>query len=387
MPSWLLTNSYGVINHGTSGYVSPFGSGFSNSTESKAQLKARDAYTVSGLYLHVSTNNCGTATTWRFRNAGANGNQVVTIPANTTGAFQDTTHSDSVASGALYAEYFTNSSGSGSVTVDSHSALFTTTSDNTPILIGGLNGIGGVTAYLGISDTPYGGLAAETYKKYTFRTGSTLSNLMAYCSGATGTFQLRHNGANGNEVLTISGSGLAEDTSNTDVISAGDTVDFYESVTTFYQYSVMSTSTSFQRCSSQGGLYQNYGTTAYMEIGSIYAAIGTEANAQVLAQSAHQAQNAFVMVSPNTINSGNSTITLKTSSVGNTALVLTIPYGTSGVFEDTTDNVSIAATDLIDWAWVTSGTSGALALTILGYEWRQPGAAAPAAFSRGYIIS
>ena len=71
---------------------------------------------LSLLGVSVNTNSDGTVTNWILRINGANGNQSATIPANTTGFFQDTSNTDEVVAGDLINYEIDNVNGTVSVT-------------------------------------------------------------------------------------------------------------------------------------------------------------------------------------------------------------------------------------------------------------------------------
>lgn len=77
----------------------PIGGTISNdyTTESETQLEPQIAFVASKLQCRVVSNSVTADSTLRFRKNGADGNQVVTITASTTGLFQDGTNSDIVA--------------------------------------------------------------------------------------------------------------------------------------------------------------------------------------------------------------------------------------------------------------------------------------------------
>ncbi len=67
-----------------------------DTTEALDQQKSGIAFTGSRMQAIVGTNGVSASSTWRFRISAGNGNQVVTIASATTGANEDTTHTDSV---------------------------------------------------------------------------------------------------------------------------------------------------------------------------------------------------------------------------------------------------------------------------------------------------
>lgn len=72
-----------------------------DATEVHSQYLIRVSATLSNLFLYVDANNIDGASTFRLRKNGANGNQSITIPAATTGSFEDAVNTDNVVSGNL----------------------------------------------------------------------------------------------------------------------------------------------------------------------------------------------------------------------------------------------------------------------------------------------
>ncbi len=104
--SYLLsasTSATGVSQNINQTRYLKFGGGLilSDTTDSAAQQTSRFAFTASHLNIYLSANTVTATSTLRSRVNTANGNQSVSITASTTGRFEDTTNSDTIASGAL----------------------------------------------------------------------------------------------------------------------------------------------------------------------------------------------------------------------------------------------------------------------------------------------
>ena len=80
----------------TTGYMVPSGENKLDSTEANVKLKTRIPLTLSNLTISVRVNTVSAPSTLKMRINGLDGNQTITIPANTTGYFHDTTHTDTV---------------------------------------------------------------------------------------------------------------------------------------------------------------------------------------------------------------------------------------------------------------------------------------------------
>jgi len=81
--------------------------------EASAQQKIRAPGALKGLHFQCYFNQRTSASVIRSRVNGANGTLVVTIPASTTGFFEDTTHSDALADGDLVCWSWAVGAGSG----------------------------------------------------------------------------------------------------------------------------------------------------------------------------------------------------------------------------------------------------------------------------------
>jgi hypothetical protein len=207
-------------------------------TESHVQVTAA-AGTYSLLGLYVATNASGTGT-FRFRVAGSNGNQSVSIGSGATGWMQDASDTDVVTAGQLVANQLTVSAnnftfGCWNTTFDNGGST-ATTFYGCGALDRGANTWQGVFAGMGswIGENGNGNegdsssalnISGEGPVQQTVRAAGTLSNLAIYASSGTQTWTLRHNTANGNESAGGS-TGLQQDTSHTDTLASGDLIDF-----------------------------------------------------------------------------------------------------------------------------------------------------------------
>ncbi len=384
-PSYLLVTgiSAGVAQAvSLTRYTFPCGFLALVSTEANTQLIARDSYTLSNLYCFVNANTITNGTTVRSRIAGANGNQLLSIPASTTGAFTDSVNSDSLVDGNLFDTSIVTPAGGTSIIFDSFSYILTTASNTTPILActgsASLNGDVANPNFV----VPVGRITKafiENNVKYTFRVASTLSNFRVYCSiyaGITATLRVRINGSNGNEVVSIIGSGAFEDVTNTDSIVVGQTLNFYYAseagyTPSFTSMQVKSNSAGRQVAVATGGTATlACALTGYLPVeGSSQSFQATEAKAQVTARASFTTKNMFVNVPTNSVNNG-STFNLRYTG-GNTGLTVSVPASTTGTFEDITHTYDFVAADLLNWRVVTGGSSGTMVITCIGFELAQ----------------
>jgi hypothetical protein len=113
-----------------------------------------------------------------------------------------------------------------------------------------------------------------------------------------------------------------------------------ESITVFHNTTITAVSSS----------------TRYHSISGYGVNTSTESQMQVRIPKAGYLKYGVIRITSNTRN-GSTVYTLRKNSA-DTAMVITVPTTTSGVFKDTTNFVSIAANDLVVWKSVLGGTTG-----------------------------
>jgi len=218
-----------VTGSGTVSYATP-GGGQGNATETLKQLKFKSAGTAKNLFAYVETNSRSTTSTIRLRKNAANGNGVLSIGAGTTGYFEDTSNTDSIAVDDLV--NFSSTVGTGSGTFGAGIGIgFEATNQQQ------VSGTGPITVTT--SQTRYGPIAGRVTDISTeanIASDLTVPTVLSYLAiyvgtntiTASSTFRLRRNSANGNSVVTIAASttGWFEDASNTDELAATDDVNF-----------------------------------------------------------------------------------------------------------------------------------------------------------------
>lgn len=390
MPSWLLetASETGIVYAAGVTRYDPVCSIVGASLEGRVIWTARDTYTLADLYVRVTANATTASSTVRSRKNTANGNQSVSIGAAATGVFQDSVNTDAIVSGNTLASQTVVGAG-GSLTITIIGYSLATAANNTPIFgtFGYATAGASFTAYFALMGIPYLlASLAEARSQYTFRTASTLSNMMFYLETNTrsdaSTFRTRINGGNGSQVVSVAAgaTGTFEDAVNTDSVVAGNTVN-YQVVTgagtgalVFYNFYMKSTSTVRQTASARAYVTAlGSGLTRYKAIeGSSQDFATVEANTQIATPFAFTAQNGFLNLPTNNVN-GTSTFTLQKNGVAS-AISMSVGASATGIFEDA-DTVSFSATDTVGWTIVTGGSSGSLQITVLGFELAQPAAA------------
>ena len=108
--TFAATNTVGKLGMGSGASQGSTGTFFSTptgvtaantnflSTESQAKNRQRKSMTINNLAIFVPTNGSGTST-FKSRKNVASGNLSISVSANSTGLFQDISHSDSIAAG------------------------------------------------------------------------------------------------------------------------------------------------------------------------------------------------------------------------------------------------------------------------------------------------
>ena len=198
-----------------------------STTESQRQTTMRTAGVLANLSVYVIFNGSSGAGTFVTRKSGVSQNLTISFTASTTGLFEDTTHSDTVAAGDIWC--FRGNSTSSFVQ-PSTIALTFTANTNTVSKLGGQ-----VTTSASGFAAPVGGanpaLAAETFTKYKAGSAGTMRNFLVNVFTNTlgaRTVSTRINGATGNGSLSVPSSttGVFEDLTHTDTVSASDLLDY-----------------------------------------------------------------------------------------------------------------------------------------------------------------
>lgn len=204
-------------------------------TETAAQQTIYTDCTVQNARIYISSNTQPSDTYLKLRINGADGNISITITASTTGEFTNDTDTDSLTNGDLVNWLSSASTGGTRLRIvdtivecedSNHTKLtvlgnnFFAPSANTTYYVC----IGGYLKYNETTETNVSvvtGLAGQLESMFV--------RLLINTRSSTTTFGTRINGSNGNVTVTAAGSttGTFSDTSNTDSISIGDTINYY----------------------------------------------------------------------------------------------------------------------------------------------------------------
>lgn len=354
------------INASTTNYIcvaNGYYTGGAPTIEASNQITYRVAGTISNLYIRVVTNDRG-ASTVRSRINGANGSQVASITASTTGEFEDITNSDAVAAtDEVNASLVTGAGG----TVFSYrivSIILNPTSGTSTLYYAGSGAslsTAGSTLYSNIVGSIETHNATEASVQQSFRTAGTLNNFFVNVrtntrSDAT-TYRVRVNAGNGNQSVSVNAAatGIHEDTTNSEAIVSGDEVDVSTTVGAgsggIRLYGTCLTFTTTDRkghifSADTGGTAFLSGTTYYPQWGSYSLNDITESDGAVeLNTPINNSSNYSAYVSANS-SLATSTLQLR-KNAGDANQTLSIGTLLTGLFEDTTNTDSFLATDEI----------------------------------------
>ena len=326
--------------------------------EAQTQVTYRTAGILSNLWVRVSLNLIlDGASTIRVRKNGANGNQVVSFAASTTGTAEDTTNTDSVAAGDELNYSVVIGGTTGNFFPRLLNILFAASSD-TVIRHTAM----GINSLVVASTTVY----IPLYIYSNARTTTT-------------TFRSRVNGANGNLAVSVGSTqtGIFEDTANSDTLAANDDVNY--SVTTgtgteaiywtVVSTELLTTNKKFHSIagdlSGAAGSGQVANLTRYYHLGGVFAVIISESffsSAELNIDAT--ASNLYIHVQINTVTAA-STFDLR-KNAASTAVTISIPALTAGSFEDATNTVGLVPTDAVNYRLVTGATGTSMTFRMMG---------------------
>lgn len=224
-------------------------------TDANVGTTYRTAGTLNNLLVNIRFNDRTTTSSFRSRLNSANGGLLISVTGGTSGILEDTANSDTIASGDLVNFAYISGTGTETMAVNGVTADFVSTNGKQMYVLAQGNGqaqTAGLTRYYGFAGRPFP-QATESNTIAESNLAFTLSNLQinvtAYTIVGNSTLTLRKNSAAGNSTVSIPGTGITQDTTNSDVIVATDTLN-YELVTpsvvtsmTFKNISVVGDST------------------------------------------------------------------------------------------------------------------------------------------------
>lgn len=207
------------------------------STEANTQNKVKKAGTLKNFCVSANVNGRTTDTIATMRIGGADTAIVATIIGSTTGFFENTANTASVAVDDLTNSKIVTGTGTGTVTIDNMMIEYETTNGQGLITAGALGSSAELVVNANTTNYVIAGgetrvYATEAEAKLKTRVALTLSNLTIWVptNGVLldSTFKMRVNGADGNQTITIplSTTGYFHDTSNIDVVDDNDEINY-----------------------------------------------------------------------------------------------------------------------------------------------------------------
>ncbi len=370
----MASESSQTVNANLTRFFLPSQSSLANvsATEADVEVIARtNGFNAKTLQCKISANSVSATSTLRFRKNAANGNLSVSITASTTGTFEDTSNSDTVAAGDSFA--ISIATGATGTSLTFVAILFSTEATNLAITF--YSGFDG-TSLTNNSATRFSGLvcdnsipSAEANVQIKMRAAGTLRGLRVRITtngrSTTSTLTSRVNAADGAQTISITAAttGFLADTTNSDSISADQTADIK-----------LVTSTGGGTLAFDHGTTQFDGSTNSQT--TLAAGVTSTAIAMPDTTFAHVAGSPFSFAAETSppqpspiagvwsklhvnspVNTVNNTSTFKSRKNGSDgSQACSIPATTTGTFEDTTNSDTIAVDDTIGLATTSAGT-------------------------------
>jgi hypothetical protein len=371
-----------VTSANTTQYWQINGSTTNTTTESNAQMKVYTAGTYGGLRVRLASNSVAATSHFNFRKNGADGNQSVAVTASTSGIYSDTTNTDTVTVGDLVNVSSVPGGSTGTMGISLIACHFDTGDSSTVSrMVYGCTT--GYTAGTGSGATSFIPLMGNIVFNSTApnvegtcqalqRVSGTFRNLSVKLNtnsrAVTDTVVFRKNGADGNMTfpITASTSGVFEDTTNTDTVTAGDLVCYSlrngvssagRNLSYFSSEFVTTTNpgTGQMVCgpSSSTAVTISAGLTRWLPIGGACTAVGTELSCEVQVYDAYTFHDLSINITVNPVTGGSSLSLRQNGSTS--ALTVPITGSTTGWFTDLTHSVITTSGDELNLQ-LTGGT-------------------------------
>jgi hypothetical protein len=368
----LMCGSHGITL--ASGEEFNFGGLFNNSSEAHNQYSATEDCRFTGLRGRIVSGNDLSAT-FRFRDAGANGNNTATISG--TGLFEDTTNADVLSAGDLYCIAYTDTgldSIPGPIAINVEFATGHGNYHGSGNSSGIILDVQSATRYLAMNGSlGADGTATIANVQIKVREYSTLEAIQGYASANARlndtVISANVNGVDVGTPLTW-GAGVSARQTSTGMgiaLSPGDLVCYSVTLGTGVEdFTLLTLCATFRSNSlSSGNGYGSHAGSAraasatpnYYSLGQGTANI--ETNAAVAPGFAARCRNLRCYLSANTY-TADATLRLVVNGTPQTTVTLTAGGG-AGWYENTTDTFDISATDTISFE-IVGGTSGSITI-------------------------
>lgn len=354
-------------------------------TEAIAQTITRLGGTASQLYVEVSVNTNTVAPTVKTRKGSVSQNQTATLTANTTGIFQDTTHTDTITAGDKW-NYMVTPGSASNLTITIIQMTYAETTNTLTQLSTGVNfTITAANAYKTTINSLFAaGLTTDTtYRSAVMKAGTFKNifiNVTTASASTTHTITLFDAGVASSLVATATAAttGFFEDTTHTVSVTTGHGYSLaFQPGATFTNLFVGSfgleletTNGTSLLCAANdvsGGKLFAKGTTNFNPIGgNLLVGTTTESFAQsYVRDTTATLDNLSIEVNSNATSGVTNSVTLDKNGSA-TALTVTFTTGT-GLIQDTTHSVtSFASTDLLSYKIVNAAASGT---PTIGIQW------------------
>lgn len=391
------TQFNGVIGDG-------FGALFDSSNTTVDDLVLSSG-TLSNFWINIVTNTNTNSTTLTFNKNHADGNETISVPANTTGTFTDAVHTDSIAVNDVMDLKITF--GTSTISFQPSIFAFTYAADTdtvTKILSSDhltTNNTSNNVYFRTVFSNALGSSAVtEANAKNRQRKAGTYKNcgvkVFSNSNANATTWRSRKNGANGNISISIPAgtTGNLSDVTHSDSVSPDD--DYCYSHTTgastvsievdWATIDFVSTNQdSIHTSAYDAGTSLNTSVTRFWALsGDLNNPLTTESNSQVLVNSAYTFSELTINIqSPNNITNA-STLTLRAN--GSDVISLSIPASSSGVFSNSTDTYTAASSDLMNYKLVTAATGTSMTINHISV-WSNltpPAPSGPTGFPRSF---
>lgn len=367
----------------TTEYWNAIGDQVKGTTETNQQILIRSAGTLTKLYVRVTANTIAGTTTFRTRiNATTNGNLSVSIGSSATGAFEDTTNSDTIAAGDKICFQSVPGAATNTMSIGLYTVFYGVS--GTTISRVGTSGLenyatASTTAYQGLWGRQSAANTTEANVKTRIREAGTFKNLAVgvrtNARTTDTTFRSRKNGANGNLLVTIGAgvTGWVEDTTNSDTVAVDD--DYNTSITTGTGTETLANDAivfDFENTNNRGligtghsaGVIQGEPQTRFYPVrGRLETTTTTESDNQQKCRDITALRELSAFISANTVNATTPITSRKNGANG--AMSLSVGSSATGLFIDTTNvDSSLVSTDLIDYQVDTPAVGGTQTITL-----------------------
>jgi hypothetical protein len=366
-------------------YGSIVGRWTTQSSEQYAQTPMREAGTMQNFYCRVTANTITNSTTLQMRKDAGNASEAISITSSTSGEYEDTVNTDTIAAGSKYNTSFSpGADTTHTLNITIVRTLFSTTT-NTATRFAFSAG-GGGTGYTAVSTTYYNNYQGSTAGLQTTEAGSkcrqrkagTMYNLFALAgtggnSRTTtttmgGRIDTGSGSANGNLAISIlaAATGMIEDNVNNDAVAVGNDYNIFVTTGSDSGHTVTIGNVGLSFVSTAGytpcilanaaGFAPNSTTRNYYPLsGHNGAKTTTEANVQTKMGQNRQFSNLTVNLSANSTGTSTQNFRVGASSKNQ---VNSISASSTGNFTDTVNVDYVVPGDEVNYAYTPGAASG-----------------------------